>query len=69
MASSNPEIRTLSARKAALVRHRGNSTETAAALAVEQLAEYVKRVVAQAPPLTAEQRDRIAALLRGGAAA
>jgi excisionase family DNA binding protein len=31
------------------------------------LAEHVKRVVAQAPPLTDEQRDRIAAILRGGA--
>lgn len=40
-------------------------------LAAENLAAYVSRVVADAPPLTAEQRDRIAALLRptaGGAA-
>jgi hypothetical protein len=38
-----------------------------------RLEEHVARVVAEAPPLTAEQRDRIAALLRpsarGGAAA
>lgn len=38
-----------------------------------RLEEHVARIVAEAPPLTAEQRDRIAALLRpsaqGGAAA
>ena len=33
----------------------------------ERLAEHVAKVVAQAPPLTAAQRDRIAVLLRGGA--
>lgn len=32
----------------------------------EHLAEYVRRVVAEAPPLTDEQRGRIAAILRGG---
>lgn len=30
-----------------------------------RLAAYVERTVAEAPPLTAEQRDRIALLLRG----
>jgi len=35
-------------------------------LATEQLAAYVARIVAEAPPLTAAQRDRIAALLGGG---
>jgi hypothetical protein len=34
----------------------------------ERLAEHVRRVVAAAPPLSAAQRDKIAALLRGGAA-
>lgn len=37
-----------------------------------KLADYIKRTVDQAPPLTDEQRERIAALLRptaiGGAA-
>lgn len=33
-------------------------------LAAEKLAEHVRRVVDAAPPLTPEQRDRIAALLR-----
>ena len=36
--------------------------------AAEKLAEYVAKVVAQAPPLTPAQRDRVAILLRGGAA-
>ncbi len=35
--------------------------------AAAKLADYVAKVVAQAPPLTPAQRDRIAALLRGGA--
>ena len=38
--------------------------EARANLAAEKLAEYVARVVAEAPPLTDAQRDRIAALLR-----
>ncbi|WP_271437791.1 hypothetical protein [Micrococcus luteus] len=33
-------------------------------LKAERLADYVARVVAEAPPLTDAQRDRIAALLR-----
>ncbi len=59
------------ARYAAISRHRpGDSAalaETARDLAAERLAAHVERVVAQAPPLTPGQRDRIAALLRGGA--
>ena len=35
--------------------------------AAERLAEHVAKVVAAAPPLSPAQRDRIAALLRGGA--
>ena len=68
MASSNPKIRTLSARNAALVRHGGDTAQNAAKLAEEQLAEYVARVVAKAPPLSPAQRDRIVALLRAGGA-
>ncbi len=36
-------------------------------LRAERLADYVAKVVAEAPPLTPAQRDRIAVLLRGGA--
>jgi hypothetical protein len=32
---------------------------------VEQLEDHIRRVVEAAPPLTAEQRDRLALLLRG----
>ena len=37
-------------------------------LKAEKLAEHIAKVVAEAPPLTPEQRDRLAVLLRGGAA-
>lgn len=33
-----------------------------------RLEEHVAKAVAEAPPMTDEQRDRIAAILRGGAA-
>lgn len=35
-------------------------------LRAERLADYIKKNVAAAPPLTPEQRDRLALLLRGG---
>ncbi len=34
-------------------------------LRTERLADYITRTVDAAPPLTAEQRDRLAVLLRG----
>lgn len=37
-------------------------------LRAERLAMYIRRTVDAAPPLTAEQRDRLAVLLRGEAA-
>ncbi len=37
-------------------------------LRAERLAEHIRKAVDSAPPLTAEQRDRLAVLLRGGAA-
>ena len=36
-------------------------------LAAERLADYIAKTVAEAPPLTDEQRDRLAGILRGGA--
>jgi hypothetical protein len=42
-------------------------TSAKAELAAANLQSYVERVLATAPPLTDEQRDRIAAILRGGA--
>ena len=41
-------------------------TELRRQLRAERLEEYIRRTVDAAPPLTAEQRDRLAALLRGG---
>lgn len=35
-------------------------------LRAERLADHIKRTVDAAPPLSAEQRDRLALLLRGG---
>lgn len=35
-------------------------------LKAERLADHVRRVVAEAPPLTDEQRAKISALLRSG---
>jgi hypothetical protein len=37
--------------------------------AAAKLEDYIRRTVDQAPPLTEDQRSRIAALLRGGEAA
>lgn len=37
-------------------------------LAAAKLEDYIRRTVESAPPLTPEQRDRLAVLLRGGAA-
>lgn len=37
-------------------------------LAAAKIAEYIKRTVDSAPPLTPEQRDRLSLLLREGAA-
>jgi hypothetical protein len=41
-------------------------TELRRQLKAERLAEHIRSVVDTAPPLTEEQRARIAALLRGG---
>jgi len=65
-------VRTTRARVAALSKHYpdGSPSLTGARRdhAAEKLAEYVKRTVAEAPALTSAQRDKIAVLLRGGAA-
>jgi len=62
--------RSIQGRLAAESRHRPTQDHTGLRrdLKAERLAEHVAKVVAQAPPLTAQQRDRVAALLRGGAA-
>lgn len=52
--------------RAARRAQRSNAPEDRRAVATLR-AEYVAKVVAEAPPLTPAQRDRIAVLLRGGA--
>lgn len=56
------------ARLAAKTRHNpdGDHTEARRDLAAANLEAYVRRVVATAPPLTNEQRERLAVLLTGG---
>ncbi|HET8536116.1 MAG TPA: hypothetical protein VFL73_02950 [Solirubrobacteraceae bacterium] len=63
--------RQLQARYALAHRYRPNEDHTALKreLKAAQLAEHIERVVNEAPPLTPEQRDRLAVLLRGGEAA
>jgi len=55
----SPSVRSLHGRLAVELRR---------AYVAEKLAEHVAKVVAEAPPLSPAQRDRIAVLLRGGAA-
>jgi len=38
-------------------------------LRIERLADYIRKTVDAAPPLSVEQRDRLVLLLRGGDAA
>lgn len=60
------------ARVAALSRHQPNGQgiqEARRDLAASKLADYIRKTVDAAPPLTEDQRDRLALLLRGGDAA
>lgn len=60
-------------RVAALTRSRPSDdpelVEARRDLAAEVIAQHAAKVVSKAPPLTPEQRDRIAAILRSGGAA
>ena len=59
------------ARLAAARRHHPNAAETeglARDFRAVRLAEHIRRVVDAAPPLSPEQRDRLALLLRGAGA-
>jgi hypothetical protein len=65
--SKTADHRQTVARIAAATRWGNKSPELVAAhrdLAADRLAEYVRKIVAAAPPLTPAQRDRIAILLR-----
>ncbi len=63
------EHRSTRARLAAAVRHHPDDTETIAEYRSEYKAgraeAYIRHLVDSAPPLTAEQRDKLAVLMRG----
>jgi type II secretory pathway predicted ATPase ExeA len=67
-----PEQESLRGRLAAHRRHHpddlATETELRRQLKASRLEEYVQRTLATLPPLTADQRDRIALLLRDDAA-
>ena len=62
--------RSIQGRLAAETRHRPGEdhSELRRELKAEQLADYITRTVDAAPPLTPEQRSRLALLLTGGGA-
>jgi len=67
MPARNPQLRVEAARAGAAARwKKPNADDQRRQLAATRLADYIKRTVDNAPPLTAEQRDRLALLLRGG---
>lgn len=58
-------IRSLQGKSAAASRwDRPDKDELARDYAAEKLADYIRRTVDAAPPLTAEQRERLTSLLR-----
>lgn len=69
--SPAPSVAKARAQVAATRRHRAPDDPAVAEaeqnLRAVKLEEHVKKVVAEAPPLSVEVRDRIAAILRGGA--
>lgn len=66
----DPEGRRLRARAAALARHHPDQPEAGAeerrTLRAAAAERYIRELVDTFPPLTAEQRARLAALLTGG---
>jgi len=69
VAAKDQKARRLSSTVAAITRHRGDQDPTLPELRRDLraagLEDYIRRVVGAAPPLTADQRDRLATLLRG----
>ena len=66
MPASSPTLRHSTARAGAAVRWgKADAEDARRDLAAERITEYVQRVLAAAPPLTNEQRERLALLLHG----
>lgn len=66
MPDSKSLARTLQARRAANRRYGRTDTALDREYAAVKLETYIREVVATAPPLTGDQCDRLASLLRGG---
>ena len=67
MPAKNKVVRVAAARAGAEKRWNPDETSAARDLAAARIEDYVQRLVAEAPPLTPEQRTRIASLvIRGG---
>ena len=66
MPESGMIARSLQAQRAAAKRWNKPTEELDRDYAAEKLADYISRTVDAAPPLTAEQRDRLAVLLNAG---
>ena len=65
MAARDPELRRLAARAGGAARnHLPDAGARRAELAEGRLANHIRKVCAQAPPLSDAQKDRLAALLR-----
>ncbi|GEL22751.1 hypothetical protein PSU4_17050 [Pseudonocardia sulfidoxydans NBRC 16205] len=68
MAARTPARRSAAARVSVLQRHHGPDdprlNDARRELRAAELEDHVRRIVDGAPPLTAEQRNRIATLLR-----
>jgi hypothetical protein len=63
----SPSLRRCTARAGAAVRWaRPDADQARRELAAERISAYIQRVLADAPPLTPEQRQRLAVLLAGG---
>ncbi|WP_206425893.1 hypothetical protein [Nakamurella antarctica] len=71
MTTESPNWRSLRASVASLTRSRKPDDpallDARRNLRTERLADYIRETVDAAPPLTQDQRDRLAVLLRGGA--
>lgn len=67
MPAKSPELRVAVARAGGVARTEDPAriAETRSALATARIAAYIERVVAAAPPLTDDQRSRLALLLAG----
>jgi hypothetical protein len=67
MPANSPSLRRSTARAGAAARWRHPDADQARRdLAAERISSYIQRVLADAPPLTDAQRDRLAVLLAGG---